>query len=83
MTCLTNDNRPLSSMFPGSQNAFFNFFLTAAGLSSKSIFESSSDEDILPPAKPGTENHKKQFIFYVFDKSFVFFLQYRPIGFIK
>lgn len=55
-TCFTNDNSPLSTIFPGSQNAFFNFFFTFAALSMRSILESSSDDDILPPAKPGTEN---------------------------
>jgi len=55
ITCLENAKIPLSVIFPGSQNAFFSFFFTAAGLSNRSILESSSDEDILVPVKPGTE----------------------------
>lgn len=55
-TCLTNDSKPLSVIFPGSQNARFNFFLTLAGESNKSILLSSSLEDIFPPANPGTIN---------------------------
>lgn len=54
ITCLENAKTPLSVIFPGSQNAFFSFFFTAAALSNKSILESSSDEDIFAPAKPGT-----------------------------
>lgn len=52
--CLENAKTPLSAIFPGSQNAFFNFFFIVAALSNKSILESSSDEDIFAPAKPGT-----------------------------
>lgn len=59
-TCLTNDNNPLSAMFPGSQNALFSFFFTLAALSIKSILESSSDDDILQPAKPGTIKLKRR-----------------------
>lgn len=55
-TCLANASRPFSVTFPGSQNAFFNFFLTIAGESNKSILLSSSEEDILPPANPGTKD---------------------------
>jgi hypothetical protein len=53
-TCLQKDNKPLSVILPGSQNAIFNFFFTWAGVSSKSILESSSDELILVPVNPGT-----------------------------
>ena len=41
-------------MFPGSQKAIFNFFLTWADESNKSILEESSEELILAPANPGT-----------------------------
>ena len=43
-------------MFPGSQKTFFNLLLTWAAVSSKSIFESSSEELIFDPVSPGTEN---------------------------
>lgn len=56
MTCLANASKPFSVIFPGSQNAFFNFFFTVAGESNKSILLSTSEEDILPPANPGTSN---------------------------
>ena len=46
---------PLSATLPGSQKAFFSFLLTSAGESIKSIFESSSEEDIFDPVRPGTE----------------------------
>ena len=59
MTCLTKESTPLSAMLPGSQKAFFNFFLTAPAESSRSIFESSSEELILPPVRPGTEGQNK------------------------
>ena len=54
-TCLQKDSTPLSSTLPGSQNAFFSFFFTWAGESSRSILESSSEELILLPVSPGTE----------------------------
>ena len=53
-TCLQKDSTPLSSTLPGSQNAFFSFFFTWAGESSRSILESSSEELILLPVSPGT-----------------------------
>lgn len=58
-TCLQNDKTPLSAMLPGSQNAFFSFFLTCAGESNRSILESSSDELILVPVKPGTKTEER------------------------
>lgn len=58
-TCLQKDRMPFSSIFPGSQKAFFSFFFTCAGESSRSILESSSDELILLPVRPGTTNKRK------------------------
>lgn len=55
ITYLANASSPFSVMFPGSQNAFFNFFFTAEGESNMSILLSSSEEDILPPVNPGTK----------------------------
>lgn len=54
ITCFENAKTPLSAIFPGSQNAFLSFFFTVAALSNKSILESSSDEDIFVPVRPGT-----------------------------
>ena len=54
-TYLQNERTPFSAIFPGSQKAFFSFFFTWAAESIKSIFESSSDELILPPVRPGTK----------------------------
>lgn len=59
-TYLTKAKTPFSSRFPGSQKAFFNFFLTDAELSKRSILESSKDELIFPPVRPGTNLKKKK-----------------------
>ena len=45
---------PLPSTCLGGQKAFFSFLRTTSGVSSRSIFESGSDELILPPScRPG------------------------------
>ena len=53
-TASTKASTPLSATLPSSQNAFLILRRTASGGSRKSILESGSEEDIFPPARPGT-----------------------------
>lgn len=79
-TCWQKDKTPLSSTFPGSQNAWFIFLFSCSSESRRSILESSSEELILLPFRPGTKNsHTNSYTIMVLKRVVLWVLIYRSL----